>query len=82
MLENAGISFKDIDGIIIAGLFGLYIDYYNVLNIRMFPMVSQENITQVANSAGVGIFILSGIILIYIQAAIAFQLQTFHQPFH
>ena len=54
LLENAGISFKDIDGIIIAGAFGSYIDPRNVVNIGMFPMVSLEKITQVGNAAGVG----------------------------
>ncbi len=54
LLENAGISFTDIDGIIIAGAFGSYIDPRNVVNIGMFPMVSLEKITQVGNAAGVG----------------------------
>lgn len=54
LLENAGISFKDIDGIIIAGAFGSYIDPRNVVNIGMFPMVSLDKITQVGNAAGVG----------------------------
>jgi len=54
LLENAGISFEDIDGIIIAGAFGSYIDPRNVVNIGMFPMVSLDKITQVGNAAGVG----------------------------
>ncbi len=54
LLENAGISFSDIDGIIIAGAFGSYIDPKNVVNIGMFPKVSLEKITQVGNAAGVG----------------------------
>ncbi len=54
LLENAGISSKDIDGIIIAGAFGSYIDPRNVINIGMFPMVSLGKITQVGNAAGVG----------------------------
>jgi len=54
LLENAGISFKDIDGIIIAGAFGSYIDPRNVVNIGMFPKVSLEKISQVGNAAGVG----------------------------
>ncbi|MFC2159371.1 ASKHA domain-containing protein [Actinomycetota bacterium] len=54
LLENSGISFNDIDGIIIAGAFGSYIDPKNVVNIGMFPKVSLEKISQVGNAAGVG----------------------------
>ena len=54
LLENAGINFKDIDGIIIAGAFGSYIDPRNVVNIGMFPRVDLDKITQVGNAAGVG----------------------------
>ena len=54
LLENAGISFTDIDGIIVAGAFGSYIDPRNVVNIGMFPMVGLEKITQVGNAAGAG----------------------------
>jgi uncharacterized 2Fe-2S/4Fe-4S cluster protein (DUF4445 family) len=54
LLENAGIDFKDIDGIIIAGAFGSYIDPRNVVNIGMFPMVSLDKISQVGNAASVG----------------------------
>ena len=54
LLENAGIGFKDIDGIIIAGAFGSYIDPRNVVNIGMFPMVSLDKISQVGNAASVG----------------------------
>ncbi len=54
LLENAGIDFKDIDEIIIAGAFGSYIDPKNVINIGMFPSVALEKISQVGNAAGVG----------------------------
>jgi len=54
LLENANISLNDIDGIIIAGAFGSYIDPKNVVNIGMFPKVSLEKISQVGNAAGVG----------------------------
>jgi len=54
LLENAGIGFKDIDRIIIAGAFGSYIDPKNVVNIGMFPDVSIEKIVQVGNAAAVG----------------------------
>jgi uncharacterized 2Fe-2S/4Fe-4S cluster protein (DUF4445 family) len=54
LLENAGIDFRELDGIIIAGAFGSYIDPRNVVNIGMFPMVSLDRISQVGNAAGVG----------------------------
>ncbi|MDD3439762.1 MAG: ASKHA domain-containing protein [Clostridiaceae bacterium] len=54
LLENAGISFKDIDRIIVAGAFGSYIDPKNVVNIGMFPRVPLDLISQVGNAAGVG----------------------------
>ncbi len=54
LLENADISFEDIDKIIIAGAFGSYIDPKNVVNIGMFPNVSLKRIIQVGNAAAVG----------------------------
>jgi len=54
LLENAGIGFEELDGIIIAGAFGSYIDPRNVVNIGMFPMVSLDKISQVGNAASVG----------------------------
>jgi len=54
LLENAGINFKEIDGIIIAGAFGSYVDPKNVINIGMFPGISLNKIRQVGNAAGVG----------------------------
>jgi uncharacterized 2Fe-2S/4Fe-4S cluster protein (DUF4445 family) len=54
LLENASLSFKDIDKIIIAGAFGSYIDPKNVVNIGMFPNVSLKKIIQVGNAAAVG----------------------------
>jgi uncharacterized 2Fe-2S/4Fe-4S cluster protein (DUF4445 family) len=54
LLENADISFKEIDGIIIAGAFGSYIDPKNVIDIGMFPDISLRKIRQVGNAAGVG----------------------------
>ncbi|MCE5329018.1 ASKHA domain-containing protein [bacterium] len=54
LLENANISFADIDKIIIAGAFGSYIDPKNVINIGMFPNVSLNKISQVGNAASIG----------------------------
>lgn len=54
LLDDAGLDFKQIDKIIIAGAFGSYIDPKNVINIGMFPNVSLKKIIQVGNAAGVG----------------------------
>jgi uncharacterized 2Fe-2S/4Fe-4S cluster protein (DUF4445 family) len=54
LLESAGIDFSELDGIIIAGAFGSYIDPKNVINIGMFPKVSLKKILQVGNAAAVG----------------------------
>ena len=62
LLESAGIDFSMLDGIIIAGAFGSYIDPKNVVNIGMFPSVSLKKIVQVGNAAAVGakMVLLSG----------------------
>lgn len=54
LLESAGLNFKDIDRVIIAGAFGSYIDPKNVVNIGMFPDVPLKKISQVGNAAAVG----------------------------
>ncbi len=54
LLENAGIGFREIDRIVIAGAFGSYIDPKNVINIGMFPEIHLNKIIQVGNAAGVG----------------------------
>ena len=54
LLENAGISIKEIDGVILAGAFGSYIDPKNVMDIGMFPGIPLAKIRQVGNAAGVG----------------------------
>ena len=54
LLEDAGIEFKEISKVVIAGAFGSYIDPRNVINIGMFPKISLSKISQVGNAAGVG----------------------------
>lgn len=54
LLESANLKFDDIDGIVIAGAFGSYIDPRNVINIGMFPNIPLKKIIQVGNAAGVG----------------------------
>ncbi len=54
LLENAGINIKEIDGVILAGAFGSYIDPKNVMDIGMFPGIPLAKIRQVGNAAGVG----------------------------
>ena len=54
LLEHAGINVKEIDGTIIAGAFGSYIDPKNVIDVGMFPGIPLAKIRQVGNAAGVG----------------------------
>jgi len=54
LLEHAGINIKEIDGTVIAGAFGSYIDPKNVMDIGMFPDIPLKRIRQVGNAAGVG----------------------------
>ncbi len=54
LLEQAKITFEDIDRVIIAGAFGSYIDPKNVINIGMFPNISLKKISQVGNAASIG----------------------------
>jgi uncharacterized 2Fe-2S/4Fe-4S cluster protein (DUF4445 family) len=53
-MQEAGITAKDLDRIVIAGAFGSYIDVPNALQIGMFPSLSPEQFEQVGNAAGVG----------------------------
>jgi len=54
LLEHSGINVREIDGTIIAGAFGSYIDPKNVIDIGMFPGIPLKKIRQVGNAAGVG----------------------------
>ena len=54
LLEQAGISWEDIDEFIIAGAFGTYIDVGSAISIGMLPPLPLERFSQVGNAAGVG----------------------------
>jgi len=54
LLDEAGITFEQIDQIIIAGAFGVYIDLESALAIDMLPPVPLERIAQVGNAAAIG----------------------------
>jgi len=54
LLDEAGLSERDIDGVIIAGAFGTYIDVSSAIAIGMFPPLPLERFNQVGNAAGMG----------------------------
>jgi uncharacterized 2Fe-2S/4Fe-4S cluster protein (DUF4445 family) len=54
LIENANLSVKDIDKIVIAGAFGTYIDISNCIKIGMFPNISINRFHQIGNAAGIG----------------------------
>jgi uncharacterized 2Fe-2S/4Fe-4S cluster protein (DUF4445 family) len=54
LMQEAGITVRDLDRIVIAGAFGSYIDVANALRVGMFPPLPPERFVQVGNAAGVG----------------------------
>ena len=54
LLDEAGLSERDIDEVIIAGAFGTYIDVSSAIAIGMFPPLPLERFNQVGNAAGMG----------------------------
>ncbi len=54
LLYEAGVSKEGLDGVVIAGAFGSYIDVRSAIAIGMFPALSLEKFRQVGNAAGVG----------------------------
>jgi uncharacterized 2Fe-2S/4Fe-4S cluster protein (DUF4445 family) len=54
LLDEAGLSERDIDEVIIAGAFGTYIDVSSAIVIGMFPPLPLERFRQVGNAAGMG----------------------------
>jgi uncharacterized 2Fe-2S/4Fe-4S cluster protein (DUF4445 family) len=54
LLEEAGLMAADLDGFIVAGAFGTYLDLRSAVRIGMFPALPQEKFHQVGNAAGVG----------------------------
>ncbi len=54
LLEKTGLKAQDIDGVIVAGAFGTYIDPLKAVRIGMFPEIDVGKFTQVGNGAGIG----------------------------
>ncbi len=54
LLEETGLKAQDIDGVIVAGAFGTYIDPLKAVRIGMFPEIDIGKFNQVGNAAGIG----------------------------
>ena len=54
LLANAGVMAEDLDGFIVAGAFGTYLDLRSAVRVGMFPSLPLEKFRQVGNAAGVG----------------------------
>ncbi len=55
LLERAGLDAQMLDGIIIAGAFGMYIRPESAITIGMLPNIPISSIEQVGNAAGIGV---------------------------
>jgi len=54
LMQSIGLTAHDLDGVLLAGAFGSYIDKHSALGIGLLPDVPQEQITSVGNAAGAG----------------------------
>jgi uncharacterized 2Fe-2S/4Fe-4S cluster protein (DUF4445 family) len=54
LLQNAGLTYTDLDEFIVAGAFGTYLDLHSAVRTGMFPPLPLERFRQVGNAAGVG----------------------------
>ena len=54
LLQNAGMTFSDLDEFIVAGAFGTYLDLRSAVRVGMFPPLPLACFRQVGNAAGVG----------------------------
>jgi len=54
LLEEVDLKTQDIDGVIVGGAFGTYIDPLKAMRIGMFPGIDIGKFTQVGNAAGIG----------------------------
>ena len=55
LLEEAGIGLQQLQGFVIAGAFGSYIDINSGISIGLFPDLPRDRFHQVGNAAGLGI---------------------------
>jgi uncharacterized 2Fe-2S/4Fe-4S cluster protein (DUF4445 family) len=54
LLSEAGLTEADVEGIVVAGAFGTYIDVVSAVTIGMFPPLPLDRFQQVGNAAGMG----------------------------
>jgi uncharacterized 2Fe-2S/4Fe-4S cluster protein (DUF4445 family) len=54
LLEKMGKTFDELDGVLIAGAFGTYINREHAINIGLIPNVGPEKLTFLGNAAGAG----------------------------
>ncbi|MBR2329319.1 MAG: DUF4445 domain-containing protein, partial [Clostridia bacterium] len=54
LMQSVGLAASDLDGVLLAGAFGSYIDKHSALEIGLLPDVSPEKIASVGNAAGAG----------------------------
>ena len=55
LLSDAGLAAQDLDRVIIAGAFGVYLDVASGIAIGLFPKLPLERFRQVGNAAGLGV---------------------------
>jgi uncharacterized 2Fe-2S/4Fe-4S cluster protein (DUF4445 family) len=54
LLQEAGLTYADLDEFIVAGAFGTYLDLRSAVRTGMFPPLPLDKFRQVGNAAGVG----------------------------
>jgi len=54
LLNKAGLTEADLEGVVVAGAFGTYIDVGSAVTIGMFPPLPLDRFHQVGNAAGMG----------------------------
>ncbi|UCC63791.1 MAG: DUF4445 domain-containing protein [Anaerolineae bacterium] len=54
LLNKAGLTEADLEGVVVAGAFGTYIDVESAVTIGMFPPLPLDRFQQVGNAAGMG----------------------------
>lgn len=54
LLRHAGLTYHDLDQVIIAGAFGTFVDVESAITIGLLPPLPTERYVQVGNAAGVG----------------------------
>ena len=54
LLQHAGLTYSDLDRVVIAGAFGTFVDVESAIAIGLFPPLPTDCFEQVGNAAGVG----------------------------